>query len=66
MRGHILERNAVDYVLVDRRVGALLLDDGFACAENGAGGDEPLTLVPSFENEHSAVYTVVRNNGTVT
>jgi len=63
-RSDILERYAVDYVVVDRRVGDLVVDEDFASAGNGEEGREALTLVPSFENEHFVVYSVVREDGT--
>lgn len=63
-RSDILERYAVDYVVVDRSVGDLVVDEDFASAGNGEEGREALTLVLSFENERFVVYRVVREDGT--
>jgi len=63
LRSDILERYGVDYVVVERRVGDLVVDEDFASAGNGEEGREALRLTPSFENEHFAVYSVVREDG---
>ena len=64
LRSDIVERYEVDYVLVDKRAGDAVLNGGFVSSRSGVGVEEPLSLVPSFENEHFVVYSVIREDGT--
>jgi hypothetical protein len=66
LRADIVERYEVDYVIVDKRAGDAVLDGGLAATRSGVGGEDPLSLVPSVENEHFVVYGVVREDGTTT
>jgi len=64
LRADLVERYEVDYVLVDKRAGDAIFDGSFVISAPGSGGEESLTLAPSFENEHFVVYTVVRDDAT--
>ncbi len=61
-----VERYEVDYVLVDKRAGDSVYDGGFVIPTPVPGGEESLTLVRSFENEHFVVYSVIREDDTTT
>jgi len=66
LRADVVERYEVDSVVVDRRVGDLVVDEDFASAGNGEEGGEALTLVPRFENEYFVVHSLIREDGTTT